>query len=85
MSTGNVVDLDLHRPMEELPKPDHYRVVSKPGSACPHCYRGEMWTVISGQGEEELGIGMSWGDLEVAKSIRDLLNMAYEAGLESKP
>jgi len=80
MSNENVIDLDLHRPMEEE-KP-RYRVAQDRG-ACEHCKRGAYWTIVSGEGDAEIGIGSAWADRELANDICELMNMAFDAGREA--
>lgn len=64
---------------------DHYRVELSAGDeGCAHCGQGQQWTVVSGQGEEAIEIGTSWGDKEHAEDICDLMNMAYDAGKEAE-
>lgn len=62
---------------------EHYRVETDGGhKACEHCGHGGYWTIFSGEGDDEIGIGTSWSDKETADDICDLMNMAYEAGRE---
>lgn len=44
-----------------------------------HC---AMWTIVFNDGDDPTEIGQSWGDREMADDICDLMNMAFEAGLE---
>jgi hypothetical protein len=61
----------------------HYRVAGD-GGGCEHCEAGKLWTVVHLDPDgEECGIGTSWMDKELAEDICDLMNMAYEAGLEN--
>ena len=63
-----------------------YRVVSEPGETCP-CGHGTQWTIVHLEGDDEVGISTSWQGpegKELAEDICDLMNMAYEAGQESK-
>lgn len=56
-----------------------YRVeIDKKG--CAHCGAETYWTVV---GPGEVDIGSSWADEETANDIRDLMNMAYDAGTEA--
>lgn len=66
---------------------EHYRVVECELSegGCAHCGHGAMWTLESGHGGNEIRIGTSWGDKELAEDICDLMNDAYESGRESDP
>jgi hypothetical protein len=51
---------------------------------CAHCGAGKMWAIVyveHGQ-TEETEIGQTFGDRERADDICDLMNMAYESGLE---
>lgn len=64
----------------------HYRVEevirSEAECKCPACV---LWTIVYDD-PDPTEIGTSWqGDdgLEMAQDICDLMNMAYEAGLES--
>src|SRR5438132_51303 len=50
---------------------------------CMHCHQGALYTIVSGEGEDETEIGSAWGDLELTEDICDLMNMAYEAGKEA--
>lgn len=60
----------------------HYRVVADDSyEPCKHCGSGTWWTIESNEG---VGIGTSWGDAEQANDICDLMNMAYDAGLEGR-
>jgi hypothetical protein len=61
----------------------HYRVVLDDDKGCTKCGHGLFYTVVSGTGEEEMGVGTSWGDKEAAEDICDLMNMAFDAGVES--
>lgn len=64
---------------------DFYFVVCDSSEgACNHCHRGSFWTIAHKENGEEIGIGQSWGDQEVAQDICDLMNMAYDAGQESQ-
>jgi hypothetical protein len=49
---------------------------------CKACGKGAFYTVVSGEGEEECGVGSSWADQETAQDICDLMNMAYDAGVQ---
>lgn len=70
------------RQMEERnEEPRHYRVVEDDFSdGCKHCGHGKHWTISSGEGEDEIATGTSWGDRSLADDICDLMNDAYEAG-----
>lgn len=59
----------------------HYRV-EKENEGCKHCGHGDYWTIVSGTGDDEIGIGTSWGDRELADDICDLMNDAFAAGQE---
>lgn len=63
-----------------------YRVVEDtPGEGCAHCGHGKHWTIVSGEGDAEIGIGTAWGDQELAQDICELMNMAFDAGQENAP
>lgn len=66
---------------------DHYRLVEDDlgTDGCKHCGHGFMWTLESGHGGNEIRIGTSWGDKELAQDICELMNDAYESGRESDP
>lgn len=61
----------------------HYRVVLDDDKGCTKCGHGLFYTIVSGTVEDEMGVGTSWGDKEAAEDICDLMNMAYDAGVES--
>lgn len=62
---------------------EFYRVVEDPpGEGCAHCGHGKHWTIVSGEGDAEIGIGTAWGDQELAQDICELMNMAFDAGEE---
>jgi hypothetical protein len=63
---------------------DHYRVERRTGdnSGCAHCGHDLQWTVVSGQGDDAIEIGTSWGDKELADDVCELMNMAFAAGQE---
>lgn len=83
---------------ENLPRPEpvtelteykcYYNVKMAAGEdGCTHCGAGKMWAIVyveHGQ-TEETELGTTWGDKELAEDICDLMNMAYEAGLEVAP
>ncbi len=65
---------------------DYYRVdVADGHKGCEHCKAGTFWTIVYTEDGEPIEIGTSWGDEELAQDICDLMNMAYDAGVESKP
>ena len=49
--------------------------VDKPG--CDHCGTGCQWTVV---GPDDVAIGQSFEDKELADDIADYMNMAFDAG-----
>ena len=58
---------------------------------CQHCGHDVMWTItyteLVGEAPEEIEIGTSWqGEegLELAEDICELMNMAFDAGQESR-
>jgi hypothetical protein len=53
------------------------------GSACEHCGRGGYWTIIYGPDGDETEIGTAWEDRGLADDICDLMNMAFDAGMET--
>jgi hypothetical protein len=63
----------------------YYNVEMAAGEdGCAHCGAGKMWAIVyveHGQ-TEKTEIGQTFGDRELADDICDLMNMAYEAGLE---
>lgn len=60
-----------------------YRVVQDDYCVCSTCQQdAPNWTIVSGTGDDECGIGQSWGHKETADDICDLMNMAYDAGKE---
>jgi hypothetical protein len=63
-----------------------YRVaLSANHSACTQCGHGSYYTVVyTDRFGEEVEIGTSWGDSEVAEDVCDLMNMAFDAGVESE-
>lgn len=66
---------------------DYYRVKMATGidvEGCAHCGAGKQWSIVYVEhgATEETEIGQSFGDRELADDICDLMNMAYEAGLE---
>lgn len=63
--------------------PSHYRVVPEGAPDCEKCSSGQLYTIVSGQGDQELGISTSWMDLEIAEDTCDFMNMAFETGKES--
>jgi hypothetical protein len=69
---------------------EHYRIVEDDGLSdergfCAHCGHGKMWTIESGFLGEEIAIGTSWGDQELAQDVCELMNDAYDAGREADP
>lgn len=60
-----------------------YRVVVDENHrpSCPHCKHDTFYTIADADG---VYIGTSWGDEETVQDICDLLNMAFNAGRESK-
>lgn len=62
---------------------DFYRVEEENENGCDKCGHGCYWTIVSGEGDSEIGIGTSWGDKELADDVCDLMNQAYESGRES--
>lgn len=62
---------------------DYYRVALADGhDGCERCGSNRMWTVISGEGDDAIEIGTSWGDQELAEDVCDLMNMAFREGVE---
>ncbi len=60
-----------------------YRVEQDDYCVCNTCHQdAPNWTIVSGTGDDECGIGQSWGDKETADDICDLMNMAYDRGRE---
>lgn len=63
----------------------YYNVEMAAGEdGCSHCGAGKMWAIVyveHGQ-TEKTEIGQTFGDRELADDICDLMNMAYESGLE---
>jgi hypothetical protein len=63
----------------------YYNVEMAAGEdGCAHCGAGKMWAIVyveHGQ-TEKTEIGQTFGDRELADDICDLMNMAYESGLE---
>lgn len=49
-------------------------------SGCSNCGASRSWTII---GPDDVGIGTSWEDEQFASDVKDLLNMAYDAGREN--
>jgi hypothetical protein len=50
---------------------------------CGHCRQAcEMWTIVFESDGEPTEVGQSWGDKEMAHDVCDLMNMAFDAGLE---
>ena len=70
----------------EIPDNSYYRVTMAAGEdGCTHCGAGKMWAIVyveHGQ-TEETEIGQTFGDGALAEDICDLMNMAYESGLEA--
>jgi hypothetical protein len=66
----------------------YYNVEMAAGEdGCSHCGAGKMWAIVyveHGQ-TEKTEIGQTFGDKDLADDICDLMNMAYEAGLEVAP
>jgi len=61
-----------------------YRVqLSANHAACTQCGHGSYYTIVYKDNGEEIEIGTAWGDEELAEDICDLMNMAYDAGVES--
>lgn len=59
----------------------HFRVViTQPG--CSTCGHDTFWTIASGTGDGQTHIGTSWADEETTEDICELMNMAYDEGLE---
>lgn len=74
---------------EQAPsKEQFYRVVEDVSlgndEGCKHCGHGTYWTVVSGTGDDEVGIGTSWGYKELADDVCDLMNDAFIAGQERR-
>jgi hypothetical protein len=63
----------------------YYNVVMAAGEdRCSHCGGGKMWAIVyveHGQ-TEETELGQTFGDRHLADDVCDLMNMAYEAGME---
>jgi hypothetical protein len=63
----------------------YYNVEMAAGEdGCSHCGAGKMWAIVyveHGQ-TEKTEIGQTFADRELADDICDLMNMAYESGLE---
>jgi hypothetical protein len=63
----------------------YYNVEMAAGEdGCSHCGAGKMWAIVyveHGQ-TEKTEIGQTFGDRELAEDICDLMNTAYESGLE---
>jgi hypothetical protein len=80
--------MSLHNPTsEQRVRDDFYKVALEPGHhGCDSCGAGAMWTIVflelTGEAPEEVAIGTSWGDEEMAKDVCDLMNMAYDKGCE---
>jgi hypothetical protein len=64
---------------------DYYRVeVASDQPGCRYCGHGKFWTVIYSEADGDiLEVGTAWADRDVAEDICDLMNMAYEAGIEN--
>lgn len=72
--------------MGNLPDEQQFYRVEKTDDSgeCLNCKQAcTMWTIVFDEGGEPTEIGQSWGDREMADDICDLMNMAYDAGLES--
>jgi hypothetical protein len=71
--------------LEALANSYYYQVKMAAGEdGCSHCGGGKMWAIVyveHGQ-TEETEIGQTFGDKNLADDICDLMNMAYEAGME---
>lgn len=59
-----------------------YRVEAETDKACTHCRAGTFWTIVRGQGDDEIACGQSYGDEDLTHDICDLMNMAYDAAKE---
>jgi hypothetical protein len=71
---------------ETLAGSGYYRVKMAAGEdGCEHCGAGKMWAIvyIEHGDTEETEVGQTFGDRGLADDICDLMNMAYEAGLEA--
>lgn len=89
MGSENHPDPSMPFPqMIEVPDNSYYQVKMAAGEdGCAHCGAGKMWAIVyveHGQ-TEETEIGQTFGDHGLAEDICDLMNMAYEAGLEVAP
>lgn len=73
----------MNAEMPSTEQQGHYRVVQDDYCVCNTCHQNTAnWTIVSGAGEAECGVGQSWGDKEIADDICDLMNMAFDAGKE---
>lgn len=72
--------------MSPAPTGEYYQVKMAAGEdGCSHCGAGKLWAIVyveHGQ-TEETEVGQSFGDKELADDICELMNMAYEAGMEA--
>lgn len=64
---------------------EYYQVkmaASKDG--CTHCGAGKQWAIVYVEhgDTKETELSQTYGDRELADSICDLMNLAYESGLE---
>ena len=69
----------------EVHDDSYYKVKMAAGEdGCSHCGAGKMWAIVYVEhgDTEETEIGQTFGDRHLADDICDLMNMAYEAGLE---
>jgi len=63
---------------------EYYKVEPADGpKPCEHCGQGGFWTIISGPLGDETAIGSAWADRELVEDICDLMNMAFDAGMET--
>lgn len=60
----------------------HYRVVLD--TVQHSAARGDVvfYTIVSDTDEGEMDVGTSWGDKDTAHDICDLMNMAFDAGVD---
>lgn len=71
---------ELDRPIEQR----YWMEEADGGKGCPSCGHGQLWDIVYRDATGELcGTGTSYGDAEAAQDICDLMNMAYDFGVES--
>lgn len=58
--------------------------VERDEEGCPSCGHDATWQVVHREGTEEVAESTSWEDKEFAEDLAEMLNIAFERGLEAR-